>query len=177
MHAMSRHRKETNRRAVLLASALACALSACSGTAEPPNQLAAHEPEAGARGERLAPTSVDPAKRMPKGAPGVTTSPNGAASGAGASPAGASPAKGMAATGPGRPAEAGALRCAQLRQDGVVWERARKLAVLNRGEAGARMADLNTPWTKENVSFYLASCQSRKQGAALPAPSAGRPFG
>ncbi len=53
-------------------------------------------------------------------------------------------------------------RCEQLRQDGDVWQRTRKLAVLNRGEAGGRMADLHTPWTKENVTFYLATCNSRK---------------
>ena len=37
------------------------------------------------------------------------------------------------------------------------------------GEAGARVADLNTPWTKENVAFYLASCQSGKNRAPQPA--------
>jgi hypothetical protein len=50
-----------------------------------------------------------------------------------------------------------------LQHDGEIWQRTRKLAVLNRGEAGARTADLHSPWTKENVSFYLASCNSRKR--------------
>jgi hypothetical protein len=54
-------------------------------------------------------------------------------------------------------------RCEQLRQESDVWQRSRKLAVLNRGEAGGRMADLHTPWTKENVVFYLATCNSKKQ--------------
>lgn len=52
-------------------------------------------------------------------------------------------------------------RCETLRQDGDVWQRTRKLAVLNRGEAGARMADLHSPWNKENVAFYMASCTGK----------------
>jgi hypothetical protein len=54
-------------------------------------------------------------------------------------------------------------RCAQLRQDGEIWQRSRKLAVQNRGEAGARMADLHTPWTKENTEFFVDQCGARQQ--------------
>ena len=70
---------------------------------------------------------------------------------------------------PGRvPSEAQTLRtldqhCTKLRQEGEVWQRARKLAIQNRGEAGGRMADLHSPWSKENMTFYVDNCSPRQQ--------------
>lgn len=58
-------------------------------------------------------------------------------------------------------------RCTKLREEGEVWQRTRKLAVLNRGEAGGRMADLHTPWTKEVMAFYVDHCSpSHQKGRA-----------
>ena len=54
-------------------------------------------------------------------------------------------------------------RCAQLRQDGEIWQKTRKLAIQNRGDAGARMADLHSPWTRENVAFYIGQCGTGQQ--------------
>jgi hypothetical protein len=62
-------------------------------------------------------------------------------------------------------------RCAQLRQDGEIWQKSRNLAVKNRGEAGARMADLHTPWTKENAEFFVDECGPRQQKTRTQAMS------
>jgi hypothetical protein len=136
-------------------------LSACSGAPEGQNQLGATDSRGNAdaaysAAETKAPATAQPAGmssgRMPVSA--ITTGsvrPN--------------PTEVISASGnqfsPQAPHTA-KQRCEQLRQDGDVWQRTRNLAVRNRGEAGGRMADLHTPWTKENVTFYLAACNSRK---------------
>ena len=62
-------------------------------------------------------------------------------------------------------------RCAQLLQDGEIWQRTRKLAIQNRGEAGARMADLHSPWTKEKVVFFVDQCGPRQHKSRQQAMS------
>lgn len=89
-----------------------------------------------------------------------------------ASPASPVPGSGSALGSGPAPDVAVEQRCAQLRREGEVWERARKLAVASRGEAGARTADAHTPWTMENVGFYLASCTRQVAKPRPPASSA-----
>ena len=140
---------------------LVLVLSACSAAPESQTQLGATDALGNANAARSASEAKSPASEQ---AVGVSSGPAASSSittgSIRPSTAAASPPSGNQSS--FDTTHTAKQRCEQLRQDGEVWQRTRKLAVLNRGEAGGRMADLHTPWTKENVTFYLAACNSRK---------------
>lgn len=140
-----------------LALAMAFAMSACAAAPERQSEFSAVEPFISGSAA-LAKTGAPSATHPP--AQSATMTPSPITTG---SIRTSSPVAPQAST---LPPQTPHQRCEQLRQDGVVWERTRKLAILNRGEAGAQMADLHTPWTKENVAFYVASCNGRKAKTA-----------
>jgi hypothetical protein len=139
----------------LFICAIGMFLSACSGSTDTQNNLGAGD---AAAAPAPAGAAIGAGGAAGKVTPIVTGSIHGAprASGPVGCPAGKSPS-------PAQALQAIDQRCLQLRQDGEVWQRTRKLAVLNRGEAGGRMADLHSPWTKENMTFYVDQCGPRQQ--------------
>lgn len=153
-------RPMARRAATRVICALGLLVSACSGAVDTQSQLGATDVASPAANQTMGATQ--PAVQK---APAVLAS-------AGAPPAGAMAASVAPAAvtcpagqGPSRsqPLRVIDQRCSQLRQEGEVWQRTRKLAILNRGEAGARMADLHSPWTKENITFYVDQCTPRQQ--------------